>query len=91
MAKIINAAIIGCNMSEHFFTTTATNKVEDFYWKKIFLSGETPSIKSHPQAEVVERAEAILNDSEIDLVFVSANHLQFVKQVIDAGKSVRVI
>ena len=91
MVKTINAAIIGCNMSEDFFRTSATNKVESFSWKKIFLTGVPASVKSHPQAEVVERAEAILDDSDIDIVFVSANHLHFVKPIIETGKSVRVI
>ena len=91
MVKTTNAAIIGCNMSEDFFIATEANKAEKFFWKKIFLDGKSPSIKSHPQAEMVERAEAILHDSDIDLVFVSANHLHFVKPVIDAGKSVRII
>ena len=91
MVKTINAGIIGCNMSEDFFSTTGANKVESFFWKKIYLSGKSASSKSHPQAEIVERAEAIIQDSDIELVFVSANHLQFVKPVIDAGKSVRVI
>ncbi|MCW3111847.1 MAG: hypothetical protein JWR18_243 [Segetibacter sp.] len=91
MVKTINAAIIGCNMSEDFFTTTDANTIENFSWKKIFLGGKPASVKSHPQAEIVERAESILHDADIDLVFVSANHLQFVKPIIDAGKSVRVI
>jgi predicted dehydrogenase len=91
MVKTINAAIIGCNMSEDFFTTSATNSIERFSWKKIFLSGKSASTKSHSQAELVEKAEAIINDADIDLVFVSENHLQYVKPIIAAGKSVRVV
>ncbi|GEO09827.1 hypothetical protein [Segetibacter aerophilus] len=91
MVKTISAGIIGCNMSEEFFRTTGVNKVESFFWKKIYLSGKSASIKSHPQAEIVERAESIINDVDIELVFVSANHLHFVKPVIESGKAVRVI
>jgi predicted dehydrogenase len=92
MVKYINAGIIGCNMSEEFFRTTETNNVENFLWKKIFLSDHSPSFlqKLH-KAEIVEHPEAIFNDAEIELVFISADHLQFVKPVIEAGKSVRLV
>ena len=92
MVKNINAAIIGCNMSEEFFRSTETNKVENFSWKKIFLS-DGPSSTHHKQfsAEIVDHPQAILNDADIELVFISADHLQFVKPVIDSGKSVRVV
>lgn len=91
MVKTINAAVIGCNMSDDFFKTSTANTVEKFSWKKIFTGEHSSSFKTLPGAELVERAEAILHDSTIDLVFVSANHLHFVKPVIEAGKSVRVI
>ena len=91
MVKTINAGVIGCNMSADFFTTYKPNKVERFFWKKIFLSERSPEMNSHPQAEFVEKAEAIFQDADIELVFISSNHLQFVKPVIESGKSVRVI
>lgn len=91
MVKTISAGIIGCNMSEDFFRTTEVNKVESFLWKKIYLNGKSSSVKSHPQAEIVDKAELIINDSDIELVFVSADHLQFVKPVIESGKAVRVV
>ena len=92
MVKNINAGVIGCNMSEEFFRTSEVNKVESFSWKKIYLHSHSPrSLSNHPHTEIVDQAESILNDSDIELVFVSANHLQFVKPVIDSGKSVRVI
>ena len=79
-------------MSEEFFRTTITNNVENFSWKKIFLSNHSPlSLQKHFEAEIVEYPEAILNDGEIELVFIAADHLQFVKPVIEAGKSVRVV
>ena len=91
MVKNINAGIIGCNMSEDFFKASETNRIENFLWKKIYL-------KSHPayglknlEPEIVDHAEAIINDADIELVFVSANHLQYIKPIIEAGKSVRVI
>ena len=91
MVKNINAGIIGCNMSENFFSTSTANNPENLSWKKIFLGGETASSKMPAYAEIVEKADAILHDNEIDLVFVSANHLQFVKPVIEAGKFVRIV
>jgi hypothetical protein len=91
MVKTISTGVIGCNMSEDFFKTTRVNKVERFFWKKIYLNEKSSGIKSHPQAEIVERAESIINDADIELVFVSATHLQFVKPVIESGKAVRVV
>ncbi|MDB5247647.1 MAG: hypothetical protein JWQ40_2041 [Segetibacter sp.] len=89
----INAGIIGCDMKEDFFQTSLSNRMEKFYWKKIFVSNSTAEgiQKEYPNAEIVNNVEAIVNDSDITLVIVSATHLGFVKPIMQAGKSVRVI
>ena len=91
MVKTIQAGIIGCNMSEDFFKTSESNRVENFLWKKIYLNDPPSSGLKNHQAEIVEQVEAIIHDADIELVFVSANHLQFVKPIIETGKSVRII
>lgn len=93
MIKQINAGVIGCNMSEDFFTTSVSNTIEAFHWKKIYVSraNEQAKINKHPQAEIVSKVDAIINDSDIQLVFVSAQHLEHVKPILQAGKSVRII
>ena len=93
MTTIINAGIIGCKMSEDFFTTSYSNQMEKFNWKKIFVSNNKAEAikKNHPETEIVNNIESIVNDRDITLVIVAANQIGFVKQVIDSGKSVRVI
>lgn len=91
--NIISAGIIGCDMTEDFFQTSLSNRMEKFYWKKIFVSNNTAEAnkKEYPGTEIVNNIEAIVNDSDITLVIVSAKHLAFVKPIMQAGKSVRVI
>ncbi len=93
MNNIINAGVIGCDMSEEFFQASALNKVEKFNWKKIWVSNKKTGgiAKEYPEAKIVNDIEAIVNDTDITLVIVSANHLKYVKPVIEAGKAVRVI
>ncbi len=93
MTNTINAGIIGCDMSEDFFQTFSNNRMEKFNWKKIFESSNTAAgiKKEYPETEIVDNAEAIIDDSDITLVIVSAKHLGFVKPITLAGKSVRVI
>ncbi len=93
MSNTINAGIIGCDMSEDFFQTSSSNRLERFNWKKIFVSNNTSEgiNKEYPGTELVNNVEAIVNDRDITLVIVSAKHLGFVKPIMQAGKSVRVI
>lgn len=92
VVKNINVGIIGCDMTEDFFSTSQANQVESFFWKKVCFSDHPSSfLKNYPHTEVVEHEDSIINDSDIELVFVSPKHLHLIKSVIDAGKSVRVI
>ena len=95
MAKSINAGIIiGCHNSNEFVrTSSGFNQVENYNWKKIYVSDKTSfsGYNEHPNAEIVSKVEAIINDKDIALVFVSAKHLDFVKPVIQSGKAVRII
>lgn len=93
MEKKILAGVVGCDMTEEFFQTSLRNTIENFYWKKIY-SGKrdvSNSYKDYPTAEIVSDIKTIVNDNDISLVFVSADHLEFVPQVMQAGKSVRVV
>lgn len=50
--------------------------------------------RNYPDTEIVENPEAILNDSEIDLVLISKpqqQDLQLVAEAVRAGKSVRIL
>jgi predicted dehydrogenase len=95
MAKSINAGIIiGCINSHEFVRSSSMyNQVENYNWKKIWVSDSTNfnGYREHTSAEIVSKVEAIINDKDIALVFVSAQHLDLVKPVIQAGKSVRII
>lgn len=93
MINIINAGVIGCDMTEEFFQTSANNTTERFNWTKIFTtSNATESIaKEYPAVKIVDNIKSIVDDKDITLVIVSSKELAFVKPVIEAGKSVRVI
>ncbi len=92
MVNNIIAGVIGCNMTEEFFKTSVRNTREKFYWKKILGGDNVAHLhKRFPEAQIVTNAETIFSDDEISLVFVSADQLQVVPKVIEAGKLVRVV
>jgi predicted dehydrogenase len=93
MTNIINAGVVGCDMSEEFFQSTASNKMESFKWTKIFSTNKIAEniTRDYPGATVVDNIEAIVNDKDITLVIVSSKELASVKQIIEGGKSVRLI
>lgn len=94
MTNNVNAGIIiGCHNSHEFVKTSTANPHEIYNWKKIYVSDTTyfSGFKNIPTAEIVTQVDAILNDADIHLVFVSSQQLEWVKPVIQAGKSVRII
>jgi len=87
MNKNINVGLIGCQVWQPTSTTS-----ENFLVKKILLTEKMDSVlTAYPEAEVVEDIHAIVDDSTIDLVIISPNHLHTVRQALEAGKSVRVM
>lgn len=93
MTKFINAGVIGCKMSEEFFSISGSNTMETFHWKKIWAAEQcAPSVlKRYPKAEVVNTADSIIHDNDITLVIVSSDYMGWVQPVIDAGKAVKII
>ncbi len=93
MVTNITAGVIGCSMKEEFFATSVHNEVERFHWKKVLAGkpGATHLQQTFPGTEVVDNVQAIVNDNDISLVFVSADHLREVPGVLEAGKAVRII
>lgn len=91
--KTINAAIIGCDVSKQYFQDLGTNKLEKFHWKKVYVDDALCKsvTTSFPASEQVTTIDAILNDADISIVFVSSKHLEFANQIIMSGKAVRVV
>ena len=91
--KIIQAGVIGCDISGQEFQDLNINKLESFNWKKIYISDNIHEsiVRSYPATEFVSDINTIVDDDEISLVFVSPQHLDLASQVMKAGKSVRVI
>jgi hypothetical protein len=93
MVNSKKAGVIGCDMSEEFFQSFDRNQVEKIIWKKIWVSDTSNTVidNAYTEAEIVADAESIFNDEDISLVIVSSKHMTYVPQVLQAGKSVRVI
>lgn len=64
-------------------------------FRKVLLAGETKGLSGDfAGAQVVNTPEAIIEDSEIDLVFMpeSEQHkLEIVSQILNSGKSLRIV
>ncbi|TDH26614.1 hypothetical protein EXU57_11030 [Segetibacter sp. 3557_3] len=93
MVTNITAGVIGCSMKEEFFATSVHNEIEKFHWKKVHSTKAAPTHLQHtfPDTEVVDSVQAIVNDQDISLVFVSSDHLREVPVILEAGKAVRII
>jgi predicted dehydrogenase len=92
MSKNINVGVIGCELSEDLFRFHSANKLEKLNFTKVYNEKSTTSIASaFPGTEVVKDVRAIIHDSDIELVFISNSHLRLVREVVETGKSVRVL
>src|SRR5437879_7173146 len=94
MKKIINAAIIGFGNSGQTFLAPFIDANPGFDLKKISTSDPAKAAKAksvYPNTEVVNDADAIINDPDIELVLVgtpNTSHLGLTKAALLAGKHV---
>ena len=91
MSKNINVGVIGCEMSGDLFQLNTVNKQEKLHFRKLFCETDsTIMLSAFPGMEVVNDVKAILHDADIELVFISNNHLGLITEAVAAGKAVRV-
>ncbi|MFL5773515.1 MAG: hypothetical protein ACJ75F_10175 [Flavisolibacter sp.] len=93
MNSIKNIAVIGCQLSEEFFTASRMND-EKFHLKKLFFGEQLmpQSVQSQfPHSEIVNDVSSIASDDSIELVIVASDHLKYAKEAMASGKAVRVI
>lgn len=84
------AGVIGCNLADDFFETLSNNRLEKYQWKKMFESDSHIDV-DFTRTEVVENVEAIADDTDITVVFLSEKYLHLAPQLIKAGKSIRTV
>lgn len=93
MDTIKNIGVIGCQLSEEFFTASRIDD-QKFHLKKVFFGDQLipGSIQiDYPTSEIVSDVQSITSDASIDLVIVSSGHLKYARQSMDAGKPTRII
>lgn len=94
MKKTINTGIIGFGNSGQTFLAPFIAANPGFSLKKISTSDPAKAAKAkvvYPDAEVVNDADAIINDPDIELVLIGSpntSHLSLAKQALLAGKHV---
>ena len=92
--KTINTGIIGFGNSGQTFLAPYIAANPGFNLKKISTSDAAKAEKAktvYPGAEVVDHADAIINDPDIELVLIGSpntSHLSLTKQALLAGKHV---
>lgn len=92
----IQCAILGTGMSCRVFHAPFILALDQFNLHSIFERRSTPTHSEArelygPKVNVVNTFEAILNNPEIELVFVSTindTHYQYTKDCLNAGKHV---
>ena len=93
MSTIKNIGVIGCQLSEEFFTASKFDD-EKFHLKKLFFGDQLPPrsiLHEFPQTEIVSDIQSITGDDSIELVIVSAGQLKYAKASMAAGKPTRII
>ena len=89
MSKNINVGVIGCELSEDLFRV---NKMEKLNFTKVYNEkSTTASASTFPGTELVKDVRDIIHDRDIELVFITNHHLGLVREVVETGKSVRVL
>ncbi len=93
MSTIKNIGVVGCQLSEEFFTAS---KIDDhnFHLKKLFFGNQLipqSVTNNYPDSEIVSDIDSIMADETIDLVIVSSGNLQYARVAMDAGKPTRII
>ncbi|HTE01991.1 MAG TPA: Gfo/Idh/MocA family oxidoreductase [Mucilaginibacter sp.] len=94
MKKIINTAIIGFGFSGETFFAPFIDANPGFNLKKIYTTDPARIAKAkaiYPDTEIVNDADAIMNDESIELVLIGSpntSHLSLSKQALLAGKHV---
>lgn len=89
--------LVAANAAGHPVQLSLSSIVNGYELKKVFVKGDLSEglARTHyPDAEIVGDLGALLNDDTIDLVVVASqpgNDLDIVKEVLDAGKHVRII
>ena len=94
MDRIINAGIIGFGNSGQNFLAPFVDVYPGFNLKKISTADPEKAAKArsaYPSTAIVDTADAIINDPEIELVLIgtpNTSHLDLTKQALLAGKHV---
>ena len=92
--KKLNVAILGFGMSGQVFHGPMLSSLSYYNISKILTSNSKTKeliLKSYPNTEVVDNIEYILNDKDIDLVFVctpNKYHFELTKKLLIADKNV---
>ena len=92
MNKIINAGVIGFGNSGQNFIAPFIDTNPGFKLKKISTTDPAKAAKAksiYPNTEIVDTADDIINDPEIELVCIgtpNTSHLNLTKQALLAGK-----
>ncbi|KIC93480.1 hypothetical protein [Flavihumibacter solisilvae] len=92
-----NIGLVAANATGHPLELPVSNAVNGYRLKKVFIQGDLSEslAKTHyPMAEIVGDLRDLIHDESIDLVLVEAPKgadLGIVKEVLDAGKHVRIL
>ncbi len=89
--KIINTVLLGYGFSGKTFFAPFLDVSELFHLKGAWERSKKKIQKDYSNAQSYATLEAILNDSEVDLVVVNTpidTHFQYAKKVLEAGKHV---
>lgn len=89
--------LIDCSLPGQQFQMEEMQGLNGYHLKKAFVLDNSSEgiFKSHyPQVEIVDDKSSIINDNTIELVIVSApsaTDMDMVKEVMHAGKHVRIL
>jgi len=88
----MNIGVIGCPLSDEFFTAAQANG-EALKIRKVYYDLGDAAQHTDASGDIlyVKTVESIINDEEIELIVLSGKQKSLAGQVIEAGKAVRML
>ena len=88
----MNIGVIGCPLSDEFFTAAQANG-QALKIRKVYYDLGDATHKAYLNGDIlhVETVESIINDEEIEMIVLSGKQKSLAGQVLNAGKAVRVL
>ncbi|HEX5652229.1 MAG TPA: hypothetical protein VFX58_04095 [Chitinophagaceae bacterium] len=89
--------LIICGQPQQPFKLAAISSLKGYNLKKVLLeagASENTIRLNHPEAEIVNNRQSIIEDHNLDLIVITAaahDHTELISEILQSGKPVRLV